>query len=376
MRIIRRHLLGEWTAWFLGSLIFLLGTIFLFVLVEEPDQIFLGEQQYILDFIRWAFEYLPWLLPLCCLLSSLFTLAFIQKRGEWAAIQSNGISALQSLGGVVLAGLLLSCICGWLAGYEFPNVKNQSSYKAKALKMRIGKDRVWYFREFNSSSMKGSKVQLFCYGNKGEDLMRIRAEVASWSSESGWSFVNGRLLGFHSPFGLPVLSKNGHTLSWEKMDIKETGSIIPPSKSPGFNKSFDFLYTSEINDDPRPHLYLLEKPSSLSLSDLNRVLQDFPDSKDPQLAPYRLRKAHLWLTGPACMIGLFVGLALGRSQFSSSPGKIAGIALIGSIAFYSARTLFDSLGEQMFLLPELAAAMPYGLTLLFLVITWLWNRRV
>ena len=375
MKIVRLHLLREWVSWFLGSLFFLLGIVFLFVLVEDPLQLFPTKTFYFKALLQWAVQYLPWLLPLCCLLASLFTLAFVQKRGEWTAILSNGISATQCLRNIFLFGVLISIFCSWLGSRDFFQVQDNMFTRNLSLKMTIGKDRVWYFKEFNSSSMTGSLVQLFCYGKRGEDLMRIRAKKATWSPGTGWTFKDGRMLGFYGMNGLPVLSPEGKII-FEKTGKKDTAlneSLF--SNSPGFNKSFNSLEIDTIRDDPRPHLLLVKKPRDLSVGELNRVLVDYPDRSDIRLAPYQLHKAHLWGTGPACLIGLLVGLVLGASRFSSSPGKIGGIALVASIAYYSIRVLFDSLGEEKIMMPELAALTPYFVTLVALFIFSFWEHR-
>lgn len=375
MKIIRLHLLKEWVSWFLGSLLFLLGIIFLFVLVEDPLQFFPNKTFYIRALLYWVAQYLPWLLPLCCLLASLFTLAFVKKRGEWTAILSNGISATQSLRNIFLFGVLVSFFCAWLGSRDIFPVQDNVFTENMSLKMKIGKKRVWYFKEFNSSSMTGSRVQLFCYGKKGDDLMRIRAKKAIWLPGTGWTFKDGRILGFYGINGLPVLSKQGEII-FEKIEQADTTPAEPLiSKSPGFNKSFDSLTIDTIRDDPRPHLLLVEKPRNLSLAELNRVLADYPDTLDVRLAPYQLRKAQLWGTGPACLIGLLVGLVVGVSRFSSSPGKIAGVALVAGIAFYSIRTLFDSLGEERIIMPELAAFIPYFVTIIALFVFSFFEQR-
>jgi len=376
VKIVCLHVLKEWTAWFLGSLFFLKGTIFLFILVEDFNRVFPSGQANVSDLGRWAVEYLPWLIPICSLVSSLFTLAFLKKRGEWAAIQSTGISSTQALGGIIFMGVFISLGCGWLSNIHIPDEDEDQFSRNRSLRMKIGNERIWYFKDFNSSSLCGSQVQLFCYGDKGEDIMRIRAERACWSAENGWAFQNGRFLGFYGIGGLPVLSKNEQSIVWEKMDSENNAPLAETFlKSPGFNKSFRKLLVSEIQDDPRPHVLLLQKPNKLNLVQLQRVLGDFPNYGDPQLAPYRLRKAQLWCMSPACMIGLLFGLALGRSRISTSPGKIGGVAILGSIGFYSVRTLFDSLGEQMIILPEIAAGMPYLLSILVMIFIWFLDHR-
>ena len=376
MKIVTLHILKEWIAWFLGSLFFLMGTIFLFILVEDFNRVFPSGQVNFSDLGKWAVEYLPWLIPICSLVSSMFTLAYLKKRGEWTAIQSTGISSIQALGGIILLGVFISLGCGWLSNIHITKGHDDQFSQNRPLRMKIGNERIWYFKDFNSSSLCGSQVQLFCYGDKGEDVMRIRAERAYWSAENGWSFENGRFLGFDGIGGLPVLSKKEQSIVWEKISSENNTSLADTSlKSPGFNKSFKNLSVVEIKDDPRPHMLLLQKPNKLNLAQLQRVLGDFPDSEDPQLAPYRLRKAQLWCMSPACLIGLLFGLALGRSRISTSPGKIGGVAILGSIGFYSVRTLFDSLGEKMIVLPEIAAGMPYLLTILVMIFIWFIDHR-
>jgi lipopolysaccharide export LptBFGC system permease protein LptF len=376
VKIVTLHILKEWIAWFLGSLFFLMGTIFLFILVEDFNRVFPSGQVNFSDLGKWAVEYLPWLIPICSLLSSMFTLAYLKKRGEWTAIQSTGISSIQALGGIILLGVFISLGCGWLSSVHITEVDDDQFSQNRPLRMKIGNERIWYFKDFNSSSLCGSQVQLFCYGDNGEDVMRIRAERAHWSAENGWSFENGRFLGFYGIGGLPVLSKNEQSIIWERISSENNVSLADKFlKSPGFNKSFKNLTVVEIKDDPRPHMLLLQKPNKLNLAQLQRVLGDFPDSEDPQLAPYRLRKAQLWCMSPACLIGLLFGLALGRSPISTSPGKIGGVAILGSIGFYSVRTLFDSLGEKMIVLPEIAAGMPYLLTILVMIFIWFIDHR-
>jgi lipopolysaccharide export LptBFGC system permease protein LptF len=376
VKIVTLHILKEWTAWFLGILFFLMGTILLFILVEDFNRVFPSGQANLFDLGRWAVEYLPWLIPICSLLSSIFTLAFLKKRGEWTAIQTTGISSTQALSGIILLGVFISLGCGWLSSVHITEGDDDQFSQNRPLRMKIGNERIWYFKDFNSSSLRGFQVQLFCYGEKGEDLMRIRADQACWSPENGWTFQNGRFFGFYGIGGLPVLSKNEQSIVWEKISSENNASLADTSlKSPGFNKSFKNLAVGEIKDDPRPHMLLLQKPNKLNLVQLQIVLSDFPDAADPQLAPYRLRKAQLWCMSPACMIGLLFGLALGRSRISTSLGKIGGVAILGSIGFYSVHTLFDSLGEQMIILPEIAAGAPYLLSILIMIFIWFLDHR-
>ncbi len=292
------------------------------------------------------------------------------------AMQSNGISPFGSLLWVGLAGIAISVACGWLSKAELSFGEENRSSKIGSLKMRIGHERLWYFREFDIPTRSGTDVQLFCYGDEGEDLMRIRAESARWEDGVGWTFEKGRFLGFFTGLGLPVPAVDGKSIVWEKSSITDIdGGTLRGSKSPGINRSFDHLSGVGFEDDPFPHALLSEKPRNLGVKELQRVIEDYPQPDARELAPYRLRFAQIGWSGPACLIGLLTGLVLGISRFSSSPPKLAGIALLGSLAFYSIRTLSDSMGEQMILSPELAGSLPYFLCLLGLAFFLGLDRR-
>ena len=151
-----------------------------------------------------------------------------EKRGV-VAIQSTGISSIQALGGIILLGVFISLGCGWLSSIHITEGDDDQFSQNRPLRMKIGDERIWYFKDFNSSSLCGSQVQLFCYGDKGEDVMRIRAERACWSAENGWSFQNGRFLGFYGIGGLPVLSKNEQSIVWEKISSENNTSLADTS---------------------------------------------------------------------------------------------------------------------------------------------------
>ena len=361
----------EWTTWFLGCLFFLLGIVFLFSVVEDSKQIFpRGFEYWPEDFWYWLLSYLPWLLPICCLGASIFCLSFARKRGEWTALLANGISPWQCFTLITLIGLGI----GWTSDWLMKSAGNQSlglsGLPIKSLKMQIGSERLWYFQSFDPTTSIGKNLQLFCYGERGEDIMRIRAEKAVWNPEIGWTFHHGRLLGFHSSLGLPVIDQNITTLEWERYPKGNELGKLYSTKSPEINRTFVELKDLKINDDPIPYLWLQRRPKDMSISQINQMLTSFPNLQAEEMVPYRLRKAQLWWNGPACIVALLIGLGLGSSKGSCAPTKLAGISLLGALGFYLISTLCDSLGEQLFLSPVSSASLPYFLvttiTLLFL----------
>ncbi len=355
----------EWITWFLGCLLFLLGTTFLFSTVEDISQVFpRGFNYWLEDIWLWLLSYLPWLLPICCLGASLFSLSFVRKRGEWTAMLANGISPWQCFFLVVLIGLGI----GWTSDHLMNSSGNrkmgQDHTNVSSLKMQIGSDRLWYFRTFDPSTFSGNDLQLFSYGKDGEDVLRIRAARADWDPQKGWTFYQGRFLGFYSSLGLPVIDQNETALVWEKSTNSQGSDNLYQTKSPGISRAFEKLSGLDLKDDPSPYLWLRKRPKDMTIAEIDQLLDHFQSLQTEEMVPYRLRKAQLWWNGPACLVALLIGLGLGSCRSSSSPAKLAGITLLGALGFYLARTLSDSLGEQQLLAPVLAASLPYILVVL------------
>ena len=139
--------------------------------------------------------------------------------------------------------------------------------------MKIGKERIWYFAQFDETSWKGTGVHVYSYDENGSDSYRIRAESA-FRDGNDWIFENGRFLGFPSSKGLPVPRENGKGLTWETPVLSE--SIIQGRSSPRINKRFSGLRLSLPSDDPRIHVALRKKPANLTYGELTTVIEKYP----------------------------------------------------------------------------------------------------
>ncbi len=277
---------------------------------------------------------------------------------------ANGISPWQTFVVLGFIGFLIGWGSDWLMNASASRSMGLSDIKDRSLKMQVGKDRLWYFRSFDPATLSGTDLQLFCYGEQGEDVMRIRSNKASWSKEKGWSFEQGRFLGFYSSLGLPVIDQDGQSITWEKPSNKEAGHYLHDTKSPGMSRSFEKLSGLPFSDDPTPYLWLQKRAKDMSVHEIDRLLTRFPNPDSHEMVPYQLRKAQLWWNGPACFVALLIGLGMASAGSSSTPGKLAGISLVGALLFYLIRTLSDSLGEQQILSPLSSASLPYILILL------------
>jgi lipopolysaccharide export LptBFGC system permease protein LptF len=372
MKTLDAYILREWFIWFLACLGFLLSVLCLFSIADDISNVFpAGFNSVAYDLLIWCWSFLPWLLPICALLSGLFLTGFLIKSGEWKAIQSLGFSTVWCFRSVLLLGLVLSYACWLISSTELTH-ESQSQQKKQSLRplsMKIGTERMWYFSSFDESEMSGREVQLFQYNKSGGDVFRIRADKASWHPTHGWTFYDGQFLGFLSNNSFPIPNKNGSGLSWESLGGDGANLPLTGSKSPRINKTFNRLGGLSLADDPSPYLLLRVKPKKMSFQQLDRLVKKYPGTEKKILAPYYLQKAQLLWNGPACLIALLGGLLLGTSKFATSPGRIGGLSIAVALFFYVIRTLSDSLAETGIIEPNLGASLPYviaSLAILFL----------
>ena len=362
MKTIDIYIVKEWAAWFIASFGFLLSVLCLFSLADDVTNVFpRGFDSVTSDFVSWSWPFLPWLLPICALLSCLFLTGFLKKRGEWEAIQTVGISTIWCFRSVFLMGMIVSYSCWLISSKTLINDYNsrESIHHLKPLSIKSGTERMWYFSSFDDKTMTGFNVQLFQYDQSGENVFRIRADKANWDSANGWTFFEGKFLGFLSKKGVPVPNNEGHGLHWEFPEDYIQGTAFNSSPSPLISKHFDRLGGLELRDEPSLHLLLGVKPKELSFEQLNRLLKRWPNQDDLSVYPYLLRRAQLIWSGPGCMIALFAGLVLGTSKLSSSSGKLGGLSIIAALFYYTIRTISDSLVETGIIEPSLGASLPY-----------------
>ena len=362
MKMIDHYLGLEWAKWFALSLLFLLAILFLQVLSDDPGFAHgLLEQEGQRKWWALVLGYAPWVLPVSCFVGTVASLSFLSKNRELLALRASGFSSFGVSRPYLVWGILMSWVC-WQAvnhGGQTPPSNNRVAHvpPLESLRMKIGKERIWYFGKFDEASWQGTGVHVYSYDEKGSDSYRIRAESASRDGND-WVFHNGRFLGFPSDKGLPVPKGNGEGLNWEKPSAPSE-SLIQERSSPRINKRFSSLRLSLPVDDPRIHVALRKKPASLSYDELTTVIEKYPHQSSATLYPYRLRRAQLACSAPGCFLAVLCGLALGLRKKFSSAGSLVGGALLGAFLFYLLKTFCDALGEKGIVSEWEAVGIPY-----------------
>ena len=348
--------------WFALSMSFLFAILFL--------QAFSDNFEFFSKFIdpsgrkealAWVLGYMPWVLPISCFIATVSVLGIFSKNHELLAMRASGVSTFAVSKPLLLLGLLVSFASWFARDSQIQLVSGKSGKESPLVSfgMKIGQSRIWYFKEFDEAKGQGRGVQVYSYDQNGSDSYRIRAKSATWT-ENGWSFKEGRFLGFPSAKGIPVPRSNGVGMDWEENPVGFE-NVNQVRASPRINKSFSALFLPLKKDDPFPHAALRQKPNTLNYGELVTLLGEYPDENSARLYPYKLRRAQLLWSGPSCLVAVLCGLALGLRRKTTSAGRIAGVSLLGMLLFYLVKTFCDALGEKGIVSEWLATGIPYAL---------------
>lgn len=287
--------------------------------------------------------YLPSLLPICFLLSLLFSLASLHRNGEVVAIRSAGISLFRLSRAYWVAAALLAGGLLWLNGSLAPT----SFEKGRLIKERLkekelaeeseairgttqnlavnlpGTRELWFVEVYRRSTSEAFGVSISM--PRSEGLIRYEAARADYDREKdAWVLEDG----------LRMTSRQGEGL--------------PEALEP-----FESVELSESGMTPTVLLGLSQRPKDLSLFQLRGVLAAFGD--EPLLDSYRTRYYSI-LSSPfqffvVVLIALPCALGSGRSRASGGFFR----AVWFYLGFFAVTLLF-SLAGQRDLLPALAAA--------------------
>ena len=377
MKLIDRYLGFEWIKWFALSMAFLFAILVLQAFSDNFEFFskFLdssGRQ----EVLAWVLGYMPWVLPVSCFIATVSVLAIFSKNYELLAMRATGLSTFEISKPLLLLGVLVS-IASWFArDSQIQLVSGLTQPKKESILasfgMKIGQSRIWYFKEFDEAKGQGKGVQVYSYDQNGSDSYRIRAKSATWT-EDGWSFKEGRFLGFPSAKGVPVPNLDGVGIDWEENPVG-FDNVNQVRASPRINKRFPALFLPLKKDDPFPHAALRQKPNTLNYGELVTLLSEYPSQNSAKLYPYKLRRAQLFWSGPSCLVAVICGLALGLRRKITSVGRIAGGALLGMLFFYLAKTFCDALGEKGIVSEWLASGVPYLLVVIIAVCLMRHNR--
>lgn len=382
MKIISKYLTGQWIKWFTLSCFVLYSLIFLQLIGDEGISFSSDPVKDLFQkFFYPVVEYQTWLFPICCFLATIFSISALSKNRELMALDASGVSFFVISKPILVLALVCCTINFLLTDSEritafidrsFGWTSNAKSESVESFQMKLKDEkRTWYFNNYDTRNKHASGIFLYSYDEKGNDVYRIKAKSGNYS-EDGWELKNGRFLGFSTDEGTPLLI-NGY-LKWKHLPSPIQDNNDSKPFGPRFKKDFIFLKLDDISDNPLPYALMRSQPKEMSMSDLNVVLEQFPDNVFRDAQPYRLRRAQLFWNSPACLLATFFALAVSLNRKKNSVGLTIGLSIIWISFFYIIKTVSDLFGEKGILNEWYAVGIPFLLFFLISIFT-LWKNR-
>lgn len=382
MKIISKYLTGQWIKWFTLSCFVLYSLIFLQLIGDEGISFSSDPVKDLFQkFFYPVVEYQTWLFPICCFLATIFSISALSKNRELMALDASGVSFFVISKPILVLALVCCTINFLLTDSEritafidrsFGWTSNAKSEPVESFQMKLKDEkRTWYFNNYDTRNKHASGIFLYSYDEKGNDVYRIKAKSGNYS-EDGWELKNGRFLGFSTDEGTPLLI-NGY-LKWKHLPSPIQDNDDSKPFGPRFKKDFIFLKLDDISDNPLPYALMRSQPKEMSMSDLNVVLEQFPDNVFRDAQPYRLRRAQLFWNSPACLLATFFALAVSLNRKKNSVGLTIGLSIIWISFFYIIKTVSDLFGEKGILNEWYAVGIPFLLFFLISIFT-LWKNR-
>ncbi len=194
-------------------------------------------------------ENIKFILPICMLLSCIWTMASLGKYQEITAMRASGISLIRCGCPILLIGLLVTFINISLNEYLIPTakitaetIKKQADANFKAKKTPNAKivdvstkkqlafrssngRRTWFFQVFDRKALH-ENVILKYYRPDGTLEYDINAKHARYVADHGWYFADVTKTEYNNTGLLPYESKTFPVLTFDKSAITETPDDI------------------------------------------------------------------------------------------------------------------------------------------------------
>ncbi len=215
MTIVYKHIIREWLKSFTISFCILFIIITLANLISEM----LRDTAPFVDIVKNYVLVLPhWfgkVIPLSCMMATLFSLTSLKNKNELVAILSIGVSKLQIIRIIFFISLFFGVIQFLIAGHVEPYFKSlrkvwmqdQARHfrydKEVSLKSRtlfsgtiwyIGKDYYCSFTAYDKKKSQLKEVSLYFYNKEFLQSKFLYAKTATYKGNSIWLFEEGQLI--------------------------------------------------------------------------------------------------------------------------------------------------------------------------------------
>jgi lipopolysaccharide export system permease protein len=368
MTLIDRHILREWLEILALVLAATLGLLVMHSLYDDLEDL-LRDGAVAGEIVAYCMirvpGFLATLLPLCLLVSLLYSLGRLHHANEITALRAAGIGLGRITRSVWIAGLGFCALVWWLNSSVVPWSVEEARRMRETLQLRqemagkaadqvgvrpavtfdnLAAGRVWFFNRYSKFTRKAYGVSVSLLDEQGRERTRLLAREA-WRDEAGtgWIFSDGRELTFDVASGEPLNPRR-----------------------------FKELRRPDFDEDPELMQVYDAKPDVLSLHELRRVIDHHRASGSPKSLGYELRYTSLLTETlmPLVIIAFAVPFAVAGVRVNPAVGVSKALGLF--VLYFIALRLGLVLGGRGVLSPLVAALLPH--LALLAAGAWAWRR--
>lgn len=215
MTILKRLIIIEWIKAFIGAVLVLL---LLFTIANLISGLLRGNvtaSEVLFNYLLELPATLNQIVPVSCLMGSLFSINKLKNRNELTAIFAAGFSRRHYITVLVQVASVVAALQFLLSSYIQPYLRSQrnvwiedSSAKFRNLKSKglkastIGSGKMWYrsgqnyFLSFSTFDQKNNiinDIEIYYLNKRNELSHHYKAELARYQGESQWELLKGKL---------------------------------------------------------------------------------------------------------------------------------------------------------------------------------------
>jgi len=289
------------------------------------------------------------IVPVCLLLSVLYSLSSLTRHSEITAMRASGISIYRIIRPYMLMGIICLAITAIVNEYTGPKfayradqfVETQKHAEDEVYSERIAfnnpiANHIWYIKQFDTRSYTMQGIELIQRRADGTDRSKYNVSKARWM-DGRWWFEDGTV-----------------------QEYDELGNLA------GTAEAFQTLEMRRLPERPEDFMGEIKDPAYQSSMELWKYIQTHRHLFSREtLVKYEVDFHHRLSMPVVCIIIIMIGIPVGAH--SGRKGAFAGImlALAMFFGFYATQFTMEYLAKQMIILPWVG---PWGAVIAFFII--------
>jgi len=360
MRILNRYLFNN----LLKPMLYLLMAFtLLFIIADLMDNAsnFFEAGTSLLDMAHYYTLRLPsmviMIVPVCLLLSVLYSLSKLTRHSEISAMRASGISIYHIIRPYMLMGVACLGVTAVVNEYTGPKfayradqfVETQKLAEAEVYHEQIAfknpaANHIWYIQEFDTRNYTMQGIELIQQRADGTDRAKYNVSKARWM-DGRWWFEDGTV-----------------------QEYDEIGNRA------GTAEAFQTLEMRKLPEIPEDFMGEIKDPAYQSSMELWKYIQSHRSLLSHEtLVKYEVDFHHRLSMPVVCIIITMIGIPVGAH--TGRKGAFAGImlALAMFFGFYAVQFTMEYLAKQMIILPWIG---PWGAVIAFFAIGGIMIHRM